>query len=242
MALLMSTGVHFGGLLGGGGLAILAAGCAYLQAQQASTVWQMPVAATAGLDQEDKAPAKAASQVPATVITETATPVAEPVPVAVTQKPALPAPDSTSSEDRRAMFAATGSAALEPPTQAQTARQLQTQSREAALGEEAPKQAATFIVKFKANEAIDNVIASWRRDKAAAEATFAQWAEGDAVFGDMRIVGCSYSGELILETRVPAGPGAARAGVDRVLTAIRGHASVSYADPDFTAQPGRSEN
>ncbi|MEM6666051.1 MAG: hypothetical protein AAF638_06565, partial [Pseudomonadota bacterium] len=99
---------------------------------------------------------------------------------------------------------------------------------------------ATFIVKFKPDPAIDDVIAGWRMDREAAKAGFEAWASGDPVFGDMTLEGCSYSGELLLARRVEAPTSSPRQLVSALTSDIRGHSAVAYADPDFTAHPGTS--
>lgn len=214
MAVLVSSGMHFGGVLGGGGLAIVAAGCAFLQSQQASAFWPLPVAATANLERQETA----------------ATPADIDAPVAV---PAIvqAAPQSSLAEQPDVLPASA------PPTLA--AVREARQGPPAATG---PTQPATFIVKFRETPQIDDVIANWRRDKEAAKAIFSTWSADDPVFSSMTIEDCSYSGELILQADIPAAPATARQSVNDILGRIRGHSAVAYADPDFTAQPGMTEN
>ncbi|MEM9739744.1 MAG: hypothetical protein AAF829_07725 [Pseudomonadota bacterium] len=223
MALFVSSGMHFGGFLGGGGLALVAAGCAFLQANQASVIWPMPLATMAEIEREiDKMePAVAGDSV-------------EPSKEVVVQ-----APDALPQEPER-ITPASGPPTLAPPPSIAPARQVSPPPATAKT--DGPFQPATFIVKFKENDAIDDIIANWRRDREAAEATFSSWAAGDPIFSAMVVVGCSYSGELILEASVPAAPSAARARVTALVNEIRAHSAVAYADPDFTAQPGNTEN
>jgi hypothetical protein len=105
-----------------------------------------------------------------------------------------------------------------------------------------PVRRADFIVKFRANPSIDEVISTWRRDRDAARARFETWASGDPLFSQMEVSGCSYSGELILSTEIGGGPLPAEAEVDALVGRIRAHGAVAYADPDFTAHPGVREN
>ncbi len=228
MALVMSSGMHFGGLLGGGGLAIVAAGCAYLQAQQANAAWPLPVIATAGMERPSQPGEADIDTTPAPGTTGLAPP-------APSAKPSALPPTSLAGEPD--IIPSSAPPTLAEPAVIQPARQPQGE-----VAVDGATQPATFIVKFKENDAIDEVIANWRRDRPAARAAFVGWAEGDPLFSNMQVVGCSYSGELILEAEIPAGPSAARAGVARLIEEIRAHDAVGYADPDFIAQPGLEEN
>lgn len=226
MALVMSSGNHFGGLLGGGGLAIVAAGCLFLQAQQAGPSWTVPTSASGGIEGEANRTGPPIDFVPPRSMTFSDLPDAPVEPV-----------DRTSLQNEPDIIAASGPPTIAPVPSFQPARQPVP-----AQGAGEPVQPATFIVKFKESDAIDEVIANWRRDRDAAEAAYAAWAEDDPLFSMMDVVGCSYSGELILEASVPAAPAAARARVNALVDLIRAHSAVAYADPDFIAQPGLSEN
>lgn len=217
MALLMSSGMHFGGVLGGGGLAIVAAGCAFLQTQQASVVWSMPASATNSLAAEPE-------------IVQGVTDA--PVPLTTTLTPRA----DTSLAAEPDILPASGPPTLAPAPSPQPER---PGPKAETIG---PVQPATFIVKFRENAAIDTVVANWRSDREAAKAAFTDWAEGDPIFAQMNVVGCSYSGELVLEAPVPVSPASARSRVREMIEQIRGHSAVAYADPDFTAQPGLAEN
>lgn len=223
MAIVMSSGTHFGGLLGGAGLAIVALGCAFLQAEQAGSSLTVPTIASTGMQRE----APRADRPEDLFLPPTMT---------LSEVPDAPAPLS-SIENEPDIIAASGPLTIATAPSLQPARQpVPTPD----AGE--PVQPATFIVKFRETDAIDEVIANWRRDRDAAEAAYAAWAQDDPLFSTMEVVGCSYSGELILEASVPAAPAAARARVGALVDLIRGHSAVAYADPDFTAQPGLSEN
>ena len=102
-------------------------------------------------------------------------------------------------------------------------------------------EAVDFIVKVKDVEAIDQAIAMCRRDLEKAQAMFGDWAASDAVFSGMQLVGCSYSGELIVRQALTAVPAGGERQVDALLERIRGHENVAYADPDFTARVGLQE-
>lgn len=101
-------------------------------------------------------------------------------------------------------------------------------------------RSASFIVKLRGEPIIDEIIANCRSDRAAAEALWLDWSEGDAVFSGMTLQSCSYSGELILDAEITDGPQGLESAVDALLSRIRDHGSVAYADPDFTAFPGAS--
>lgn len=100
---------------------------------------------------------------------------------------------------------------------------------------------ADFIVKFKDAAAIDDTLAHCRRNRAAAEAYFREWASKEAPFEAMELTGCSYSGELLLRYAFAPGAPIGEAQVDRLLARIRAHENVAYADPDFTAYPGEMQ-
>lgn len=221
----MSSGLHFGGVLGAGGLALVAAGCAFLQTQQAGPTF---AAAPAAVTEPDRM--ALAAEVPDEE-TASANPPAEAITPTLDDAPSslANAPD---------IIPASGPQTRSPAPIIQPARQVVPPAPPPRA--DAPLQPATFIVKFKENDAIDEVIANWRRDRDTALAAYSSWAEGDPLFSAMDVVGCSYSGELILEAPVPAAPAAARTRVSDLVALIRGHSAVAYADPDFTAQPGLS--
>lgn len=223
MAIVTSSGTHFGGLLGGVGLAIVTAGCAFLQAQQAGPSWTVPTIASPGMEREAPQADTPEDLVPPRTMT-----------LGEVSDASVPL---SSLENEPDIIVASGPPTIAPAPSLQPARQpVPTPDAGEAV------RPATFIVKFRENDAIDEVIANWRRDRDAAEAAYAAWAQGDPLFSTMDVVGCSYSGELILEASVPAAPAAARARVGALVDLIRGHSAVAYADPDFTAQPGLSEN
>lgn len=106
-----------------------------------------------------------------------------------------------------------------------------------------PAQAATggeasFIVKIRGHDEVDDLISTWRRDQAAAKAAFEDWSQGRGVLGELDLTGCSYSGELILTRRFGEDEVMTRAHVSDLLEQIRALDAVAYADPDFTAYPG----
>lgn len=218
--------VHFGGALGGAGLAATLGLCAWIATSVAPANGEQLMSATLSPSapiaiESDANTIDDMAGVPAL---EQTFPDAQPgnVDIAAVQNASgavvpLPAPVQPVADDPAPVAA---------PATVQTA-----------TADRAPVQ-ATFIVKFTPNRALDSVVATWRRDREAAEATFADWAGDQPVFANARLVGCSYSGELIIQRPVPTGDG----GVDAVTEMIRSHPAVSYADPDFTAHPGEFED
>ena len=131
-----------------------------------------------------------------------------------------------------------------------TGKEAETVTPTRDAGRVLPAQATTtepagesvdFIVKLKDVAAVDQAIKMCRRDLEEAQAMFGDWAAGDAVFSGMQLVGCSYSGELILRQALAAAPAGGERQVDGLLERIRGHENVAYADPDFTARVGLQE-
>lgn len=106
---------------------------------------------------------------------------------------------------------------------------------------ESPADGVDFIVRIKDVDAVDKAVSLWRRDRGAAVAAFNAWAANEPAFAGMRLVGCSYSGEVILRHVFEPAAAASESQVDALLERIRGHENVAYADPDFTARVGETE-
>ncbi|MEO0465711.1 MAG: hypothetical protein AAF216_04145 [Pseudomonadota bacterium] len=126
------------------------------------------------------------------------------------------------------------------PASLETPVQTVEPAPEPATAETMTDVRATFIVKFKPDPAIDDVIANWRSNREAALARFAGWAADDPLFSEMTLEGCSYSGELLLARSLSVQSTGARGAVSTLTGDIRSHSAVAYADPDFTAHPGKS--
>ena len=94
---------------------------------------------------------------------------------------------------------------------------------------------ARFIVKIEDVDAIEDIVAQYRRDPAEARKAFRQWAAGQTGLSGLRLESCSYSGELVLSHIFADDQPNTRAARDRVLTRIRSNPNVAYADPDFVA-------
>lgn len=214
------TSTHHGGLIGGVGLALTLAGCTYLAAAgpgaEAQAWWPMPT-------RHLETPATVNPEADAEPISRGAMEADAAAPASVPD--VIPSPPVVKPEREETVVAAPAvDAPVYTPVQAETLSPIK----------------ATFIVKFKPDPAIDDVIAGWRNDREAAIAGFAGWAEDDPVFGEMTLEGCSYSGELLLSRSLEAPVNGARGAVSALTTDIRGHSAVAYADPDFTAHPGMS--
>ena len=255
---LASHGRHMGGLLGAGGLMLVLAGCAFLQSHQHGTGFS-PTQATPGL--EILAPDAEEPVISGPTETELAaldpTPVSEPSQTisseAITRpqpRPdmALERPPSGPAHATAPEFAPAPTIRDPEPARVEPAIAQPQQVRPQPPAQPTPVQAESYpvrradvIVKFRADPAIDQVISTWRRDRASAEAAFAAWAAADPLFSQMTIAGCSYSGELILSKEIGGGVVPAEAEVDTLTEQIRAHSAVAYADPDFTAHPGAGE-
>lgn len=255
----LTQGVHRGGLLGAGGLVFVLAGCAFLQTHQHESASFVPMSAASGNEQalSNSAPESSHEPESSQELAETQTTALQPEPeddpVATISSQSLtrpqPQPDMVIERPPEAPAAhtdpvppsirpATVQTVPVPPAEiAPTPPQPQT-----VQAETYPVRRADFIVKFRANSSIDEVISTWRRDREAARARFETWAASDPLFSQMDVSGCSYSGELILSTEIGGGPLPVEAEVDALIERIRNHGAVAYADPDFTAHPGVREN
>ena len=96
-----------------------------------------------------------------------------------------------------------------------------------------------FIVRIKGEPEIDVISRNFRRDPAAAEIAWANLQSRYPVLRDFRLAGASYSGELKLGYLLPPGLEPTRATINEIQSRIMQVESVSYADPDYVAQPGK---
>lgn len=92
--------------------------------------------------------------------------------------------------------------------------------------------AATFIVKFKNEPALDTVYRNFRRDEAATRAAYADWASAYDVLNGLHLVRASYSGELILALPMDDPQGRSP---DDVIAALETIESLAYAEIDSMA-------
>ena len=94
--------------------------------------------------------------------------------------------------------------------------------------------AATFIVRFHSEPAVDEICRSFRRDNAAARSRYAAWSSQYPQLSGLSLVGASYSGEMILGIAA----GDARRSPSQILADLQSMGNVAYADIDAIAQPG----
>ena len=99
----------------------------------------------------------------------------------------------------------------------------------------------TFIVRLKGRPEIDTICRNYKRDRAAAEAAFADLAAEIPTLRDFRLVGASYSGEINLTYRLPPGVEPTRGQIEDIRKRILSIDGVAYADPDFVAHPGEDK-
>ncbi|MDJ0921812.1 MAG: hypothetical protein QNI84_11845 [Henriciella sp.] len=99
--------------------------------------------------------------------------------------------------------------------------------------------AATFIVRFRDEPALEDVCKSFRRDYNGAQAKYQAWASGRPALAGLYLSSASYSGELILA--LPQNDPYNRSPQD-VLTALRGLNNLAYAELDSNAYANAGGN
>lgn len=92
--------------------------------------------------------------------------------------------------------------------------------------------AATFIVRFKNEPALDPVYRNFRRDEAGTRSTFKAWATAHDQLDGLFLVGASYSGELILG--LPKNDPQGRSARD-VIASLQTIDNLAYAEIDSIA-------
>lgn len=102
------------------------------------------------------------------------------------------------------------------------------------LAESAPVRApaATFIVRFKNEPALDPVYRNFRRDEAGTRAAYSAWAAAHDQLDGLFLIRASYSGELILG--LPKNDPAGRSARD-VIAALQTIDNLAYAEIDSIA-------
>mgnify|MGYP001255542222 CR=1 FL=1 len=98
-----------------------------------------------------------------------------------------------------------------------------------------------FIVRIKGEPEIDVISRNFKRDPAVADEAWVALQNRYPVLKDFRLAGASYSGEIKLAYRMPPGMEPTRAAVNDIRSRIMQVQSVSYADPDYVAQPGKDK-
>ena len=99
---------------------------------------------------------------------------------------------------------------------------------------------AAFIVRFNDNPEINRCLQLFRKDKAASRAEFAEWASKHPALDGLSLERVNYSGEAILSYRGAndANPASSAKAIQARLNDLP---FVRYADPDYTAFPGKGE-
>jgi len=97
---------------------------------------------------------------------------------------------------------------------------------------------ASFVVRIKGVEHVDQCLELYRKDKDAAEAAFMKWASTEPALDGLSFVSANYSGEVILSYKgdEDANPVTSAKELQKRITSVEG---VRYADPDYTAHPGK---
>ena len=109
----------------------------------------------------------------------------------------------------------------------------------AKIAQAGPGAEIIFIVRIKGEPEIDVITRNFRKDPAAAEIAWSNLQSRYPVFGDFRLAGASYSGEIKLAYSLPPGLEPTRATINEIQSRILQVKSVSYADPDYVAQAGK---
>lgn len=103
-----------------------------------------------------------------------------------------------------------------------------------------PDIKAAFVVRFQRGGKVDECLSLYRKDKDASRDAFADWASQHPELDGMRLQRVNYSGEAILayDSSEDAKP---LANAKQLQARIQSLESVRYADPDYTAFPGKGE-
>lgn len=99
---------------------------------------------------------------------------------------------------------------------------------------------AAFVVKFKSSDKIDECLSLYRKDKEASRKAFTEWASHHPELAGMRLEKVNYSGEAILSYDGSEDP-APVSNAKQIAARLNGFDAVKYADPDYTAFPGKGD-
>ena len=129
----------------------------------------------------------------------------------------------------------------QPDQTARLPRQEEVVIREPVRAIRAPIRKADFVVRFKGLPEIEEYLELYRKDPEAGRAAFEAWARDKPELSGLTLTGVTYSDEAIL-TYVGAKdqiePTASVRAIARRIQSVDG---VRYADPDYTAQPGKGD-
>lgn len=101
------------------------------------------------------------------------------------------------------------------------------------------KQAA-FIVRFNDEPELSDILKGFRSNKEKTRADFKKWASKHPELAGLSLVRVNYSGEAILGYRGEDDPNPAL-NAKEIQARLNDVPFVRYADPDFTAFPGKGE-
>lgn len=99
---------------------------------------------------------------------------------------------------------------------------------------------AAFVVKFNRGDKIDECLALYRKDKDASRKAFLEWASHHPELAGMRLEKVSYSGEAVLAYDGAKDPDPV-SNAKQIAARLNGSDAVKYADPDYTAFPGKGD-
>jgi len=99
---------------------------------------------------------------------------------------------------------------------------------------------AGFVVRFNAGGEVDECLQLYRKDKDASRAAFAEWAAQHPELDGMHLQRVNYSGEAILTYDGAEDANPLRS-AKQIQARLQSLAAVKYADPDYTAFPGKGD-
>ena len=99
---------------------------------------------------------------------------------------------------------------------------------------------AAFVVRFTDNQELDRLVKQYRGDKEGTRAAFAKWAAKHPELNGLTLARVNYSGEVILNYRGEDDTKPAISAKE-IQARLNELPFVRYADPDFTAFPGKGD-
>lgn len=99
---------------------------------------------------------------------------------------------------------------------------------------------AAFVVRFNDLPELDAHLKQFRKDKAGSRAAFAKWAAKHPELNGLTLERVNYSGEVILNYR-GADDANPATNAKEIQARLNGLSFVRYANPDFTAFPGKGD-
>lgn len=99
--------------------------------------------------------------------------------------------------------------------------------------------AARFIVRLRDDPVLEGIAKNYRRDQARAEATFEDWCERQTGLEGLKLLGASYSGELVIG--LPANDPYRRTPAE-ILATFERMDNLVYAELDAIAHPSKRGN